>query len=369
MRKRSMYFSVISALCVLAMSLTACGGSAKSESYDMAVNEGYYSNDVYYDSVEEYMPEVGYMEEAKSEADYGMMASGSTGNLIASNTTSSKGNGTDGGTTDATGDVVIINGEKLVYTCNLEIETLTYDKSIQRIRENIEKYEGFVESENEYDDAHRWYYEDYTKTSGTKHMSLTVRIPTKYYNEFLSGIEGDDKVISKNSYVDNISRQYYDTSARIEALEIQLERLLEMMEQAKEIEDMITIEARLSEVQYQLNSARTSLAAMDADVAFSTITINVQEVMEYTRNIEPVKKNTFGDRLKNTLSETWDFFWEMLEGLLFLVIRLLPIALVCGVVTVVIVLIVKSNKKKKMKKMQALQQAYQQQLQNQQNQQ
>ena len=181
-------------------------------------------------------------------------------------------------------------------------------------------------------------------------MTLTVRIPTKYYNDFLGGIEGEDKITSKRSYVENISRKYYDTSARIEALEIQQDRLLDMLAQATEIEDMITIESRLSEVQYQLNSAKTSLASMDADVAFSTITVNVSEVMEYTPAQEPVKSNTFVDRLKNTLSETWEFFWEMLEGLLFAVIRLIPVALVVGVVALIIRAIIKAHKKKKMKK-------------------
>lgn len=348
-------FSVIAAVSALAMVLTGCGSAAKSETMsDMTVSNGYYDGGNF-DTAVEYYPEEDYYEEFKEEPDYGM-ASGSTGNLIASNTTSEKGVGADGQNT-------VINGEKLVYTCNLEMETLHYDQSIQRIRDSIAKYEGFVESENEYDDAYRWYYEDYTKTSGTKHMSLTVRIPTKYYNDFLNGIEGEDKVISKQSYVDNISRQYYDTSAKIEALKIQQDRLLEMLEQAKEIDDMIAVEARLSEVQYQLNSAKTSLASMDADVAFSTITLNVREVMEYTRDVEPVKKNTFGDRLKNTLFDTWEFFWEMLEGLLFLVIRLIPLAIVGGVIAVIVVLVVKSYKKKKMKKMAAMQALYQQQMQ------
>lgn len=359
MKKKTL--SVLSVICALAMALTACGSSAKMETSDMAVSNGYYDGGKY-DSVVEYYPEEGYYEEPKAELDYGM-ASGSTGNLIASNTSSAQGS-------DKSSETVVINGEKLVYTCNLEMETLDYNQTIQRIRDSIAKYEGFVESENEYDDAYRWYYEDYVKTTGTKHMSLTVRIPTKYYEEFLSGIEGNDKVTAKNSHVDNISRQYYDTSARIEALEIQQDRLLDMLEQAKDIDDMISIEARLSEVQYQLNSAKTSLAAMDADVAFSTITINVREVMEYTRDVEPVKRNTFGDRLKNTLFETWGFFWEMLEGLLFLVIRLIPVAIVGGAITVIVVLIVKRCKKNKMKKMAAMQALYQQQMQqNQQGQQ
>ncbi|MBQ7359072.1 MAG: DUF4349 domain-containing protein [Lachnospiraceae bacterium] len=334
MKKRK---GLLSVLCILAISLTACGSASKMESSDMAVNDSYYD----YGYAEEYYPEADYVEEkATEDGAYGVLASGSSSN------TSSKETGQTGADTDTT----VINGEKLVYTCNIVMETLNYDQCITRLRENIEKYDGFVESENETDDAGRWYYENYKKTSGTKHMSLTVRIPTQYYNDFLSGIEGQDKITSKRSYVDNISRQYYDTSARIEALEIQQDRLLDMLAAATEIEDMITIESRLSEVQYQLNSAKTSLASMDADVAFSTITVNVSEVMEYTPQTEPVKSNTFMDRLKNTLSETWDFFWEMLEVLLFAVIRLIPIALVVGVVVLVVGLIFKANKKKMMKK-------------------
>lgn len=251
-----------------------------------------------------------------------------------------------------TGETQVINGDKLVYTCNLTLQTLEYDSCVKTIRENISKYGGFIEEESEYDDAYRWYYGDYVKTTGTKHLTLTIRVPSAKYYEFLEQMEGAGKVISRNSYVENISRQYYETDAYIKSLEIQQDRLLEMMEQAVEIEDMITIEARLSEVQYQLSMAKTELSGMDADVEYSTITIDVEEVMEYTRD-EPVqKRNTFGDRLKNTLTETWEFFWEMLEGILFLIIRLIPVALVAGVIAVLIIWSIKSCKKRKQRKLQ-----------------
>ncbi len=346
MKKRKRYLTMIGTLCALAISLTACGSSSKMQASDMAITEGFYYEDNGYGyTTEEYYPETDYAEEkATYDGAYGLSASGSSS--TAANTTSSKETGVTSTDTDST----IINGEKLVYTCNVTMETLNYDQCITRIRESIEKYNGFIERENESDSARRWYYDNYVKTAGTQYMSLTVRIPTQHYYDFLNGIEGEDKITSKSSYVDNISREYYDTSALIEALEIQQERLLEMLEQANDVEDMITIESRLSEVQYQLNSARTSLASMDADVAFSTISINIEEVMEYTPEEVPVKSNTFVDRLTNTLSETWDFFWEMLETLLFGLIRLLPIVIVVGVVVLVIGIIFKVRKKNKMKK-------------------
>ena len=49
------------------------------------------------------------------------------------------------------------------------------------------------------------------------------------------------QVTSKSSEVENISQKYYDTSTRVEALEIEQARLLEMLSNASEIESMIAI--------------------------------------------------------------------------------------------------------------------------------
>lgn len=283
------------------------------------------SGNVSYDSVYEY---------GEEEYDY----AGTAGN--------SGGNASYG----ESGETEILTGEKLVYTCELTLQTLDYDTCVRTIRKNISNYGGFIEDETESDSAYRWYYENYVKKNGTRTLSLTIRIPSENYDTFLETLEGNGKIISKSSYVENISRQYYETDAMIKALEIQQDRLLAMMEQAVSIEDMITIEERLSEVQYQLSIYKNRLSSMDADVKYSTVTIHVEEVMEYIQDETPVKQNTFSDRLVNTLKSTWEFFLDMLEGILFLCIRLLPIALVAGVIGMIIRLCVRSHKKKKAKK-------------------
>lgn len=310
---------------LLAVSMVACGSSAEmmTSSANKAENSGgYYDYD--YDGSYDMV-----MEEAEMEMGTGGTAS----------------NGSIGGEE-------ILTGEKLVYTCNLTLQTLQYDSCVQEIKNNIQAFKGIIESESESDDAYRWYYSDYVKKSGTRYLHMTIRIPSENYYEFLDTLDGKGKIISKDSYVENISRQYYETSAMIKSLEIQQDRLLEMMEKATSIEDMITIEARLSEVQYQLSLYKNQLASMDADVEYSTITIRVEEVMEYTEDEPVVKTNTFGDRLKNTLVETWEFFLAMLEGILFLAIRLLPVALVLGVFVAFIVAVVKLSIKRSERKQQ-----------------
>jgi hypothetical protein len=194
----------------------------------------------------------------------------------------------------------------------------------------IEKYGGIIQSENETDSSYNWYYEDYRKTSGTMSNYLQIRVPSASYAEFVNELDGVGKVVSKSTSVDNISQEYYDTTVQIEALQTQEESLLAMLKSCESIEDMITVQDRLTEVQYQLNRLTTNLRYMDTDVAYSYVNISVEEVMEYHYE-EPVRTNTFGNRLKNTVRDTWDDFVEFLEWALFTIIHLIPYAILLGI--------------------------------------
>ena len=54
--------------------------------------------------------------------------------------------------------------------------------------------------------------------------------------------------------------------------------------------------------------------------------------MEYRKDSEPVKKNTFFDRLNHTIVSTGRGFLNFLEGLLFLLIGLMPYILIIAVI-------------------------------------
>lgn len=214
--------------------------------------------------------------------------------------------------------------EKLVYRCNLDIETLDYQSTMSALKDAIKKYNGIIQCENESDDVTNWYYKDYEKTRGTLHNYLEVRVPSANYYDFISELDGTGKIISKSSSIDNISQKYYDTTTQIEALKVQEKNLLEMMEKCETIEDMITVESRLSEIQYKISSLTTDRVYMDMDVAYSYVNIDIREVMEYNYAQKPVKKNTFMDRLKNVINNTYTGFLKFLEVVLFIIIELIP---------------------------------------------
>lgn len=227
-----------------------------------------------------------------------------------------------------------LSEQKLIYTADITIQTQTFQDTFNAVKDAITKVGGFVESESTSDSAWNWYYSDYRKSSGTLHSYITVRVPSAKYREFLSLIEGTDgKITSKSEYVQNITKRYNDQSILIESLEKQETRLLDMMDKAETIEDMITIESRLSEVQTQLNQARNTLAGYDTDIDYSTINVQIEEVLQYKSN---VVQQTFLERLGNTFSRSWRDFGEFMQDLILAIVYLLPAILVIVIILVIL---------------------------------
>jgi len=322
--------------------LTGCGGSGSSPAMDTATNS----------ATSNYAP-------AKN-SEYGMgIAQDSYGmNEAAAAEEADYGddnvNGDDNTTQNL--DSMTLLEEKLVYRCNLEIETLDYAGTMKSIKEAIAQYDGVIQSENETDSSYDWYYADYQKTQGTMRNYIEIRVPSKNYDSFVSALDGVGKITSKSSSIDNISQQYYDTTTQIEALKIQEKNLLEMLEQCTTIEEMITVQDRLTSVQYDINRLQTNKRYMDVDVAYSYVNISIEEVMEFRVDEEPVKKNTFADRLANTLKSTYSGFLMFLEIVLFLFIRIFPyLAIVCIILFFALRKTIKRHReeKKRMKEQQA----------------
>ena len=271
----------------MAKSLSTAGSSARNE---MDLGEAAYE----------------YEEEAFYDEDDSADFSGTDAlNPNASSTDPSGGNESASTSSDAKGKV---RPEKLVYTGNLTVETTDFSATLARVKENITQMGGFIESEDDSDDAYGWYMDGYRKSSSTLRTYIQARIPSARFYEFLDGVEGDSaKVTSRSVNVQNISRRYSETATTIESYEIQERRLLEMMEDAKRVSDMLEIEARLSEVQGYLKQYRNSLADMDTDVAYSTVSISIREVGIYTRP----EATSFGDKLKESFS---DGIWRFRNG-------------------------------------------------------
>ena len=140
---------------------------------------------------------------------------------------------------------------------------------------------------------------------------------------------------------ENISLEYADTQARKDALKAEYDRLLELMAQAENIDTVIAIEARLSEVRLEMDSLSSRLRTFDNLVDYATVTLNVYEV----QHISNVDSPSVAQRIKNGLSDTmYSLETFFVDAVIFLIVNL-PVFLVIAVIIFIVLMLLKLIRK------------------------
>ena len=249
-----------------------------------------------------------------------------------------------------------LNPEKLVYTATVELETKDFDNAVEQLSERLLMVGGIIQNENFYDDTPwEYYYGEYDETtyrkvSGYKRLVTTVRIPTASFDAFLDDVGGIGHVTNSSSYVSNITQEYYSTKSYLESYQNQLEVLLGMYEQCETIDEMITVEQRISEVQAEINQLTTRISSLDRDVAYSTVTITLSEVAEYSDTPREQEEKSFGQKVLERIVNSWDTMVKVLENLLYFLIDIMWLLIFIGVILVLVITINRRRRKALMAK-------------------
>ncbi len=245
-----------------------------------------------------------------------------------------------GGTQLETGSGAAPEGspEKLIYSASATVETTEFDRTIEKLSALVEQYGGFVESSSINGSN---YYTQSRGYSSERYASYVIRVPSGNFSALMGSLSTLGNVPYSHTYTENITAQYYDTDARLTAYQTQEARLLEMMEAAKTVEDLIAIEEKLTELRYQIESLQSTLKNWDRQVAYSTLDLEVQEVIEYT----PESRMSYGQELAlaltNGLRRTGEFF----KDLLLAIVGALPALVILAVVLAILIPVWKKHRK------------------------
>ncbi len=213
------------------------------------------------------------------------------------------------------------NGAKLIYTADLDMETLEFDQAVSDLAALTEELGGYYESSS------------ISESGSTRRANYTVRIPAENYRAFLDQVGELCHLLSQQEYTEDVSEAYYDTSGRLETQKTKLARLQELLTEAESMEDIITIESAISETEEMIDRLSGTLRHYDALVDYSTVTVYLREVKVY----EPEPDPTYGKRLGTAFVEGLEGFVEGLGDILVaLAYSWLWLLLIAGIVILIL---------------------------------
>ncbi len=219
---------------------------------------------------------------------------------------------------------------KLIRTVTMEVETENYDALLPDIEKKVAHYGGYIESSSTYNNSSN--YGDNEK----REAYMTIRIPAANLDAFLHTVSDQSNVTYKTENVQDVTLSYVDLESHKKALEEEQKRLMDFMEEAETIEDLITIEDRLTQVRYELESMESQIRTYDNQVDYSTVSITITEVKEYT----PVEEESAWTRIQKGFAERSEAVIEGLQDFGIWIVVHVPDLIVLAVVVCVILLII-----------------------------
>ena len=121
------------------------------------------------------------------------------------------------------------------------------------------------------------------------------------------------------------------------------------MLQAKDLDSIIVLQNRLTEVRYQIESAESTLRVLENQVSYATLSLNIREVMEIKPQEQP-HIDTYGEKVAKTFKQSLHNIGEFFKALFLVLVAVSPVLVPMIVITVVALIIIISSVKKRRKK-------------------
>lgn len=228
-------------------------------------------------------------------------------------------------------------GRKLIRNITMQVETEEFDRMISGVNAKLSELGGYTEQSDISGTSL-----NYRGQPIPRYANITARIPDDKLDRFVGAVSDSGNVTNKSESTQDVTLQYSDMESRKKSLEIEQERIWQFLEKAESIDTVITLEQRLSDIRYQLESMESQLRLYDNQVDYSTVYLNIAEVTSYT----PAAPESAGTRMKNGLAKNFESLITALTNLLIFIITTCPFWIPLAVIAAVILSAVRRHNRK-----------------------
>ncbi|WP_353528537.1 DUF4349 domain-containing protein [Anaerococcus nagyae] len=230
----------------------------------------------------------------------------------------------------------ISSDRKIENIFDYTFESINYDQDYDKLTKLVDDHKGYIESSNLNIDTGR------NGDENIRNFGASIKIPQEESNKFKNEIAKIGKIIYQSSYTNDLTSYYKDINIRLSSKEKELDKLNDLMKNAKNIDETMAIQARILEVEDEIDQMKSMIKDVDSKVTYDTFDININEVYDYNNyaNNNP----DFSSRIKEAFKDSIHIFSKFWQDLLVAIVSIWPLILVA----IIIIYIIKKSKEKKL---------------------
>jgi hypothetical protein len=197
---------------------------------------------------------------------------------------------------------------KIVRNANVRVRVENLETAEIAVNDLMEKY-GAYAAATIADETYRHY---------------TIRVPSAVYKDFLAGTAGMGKVINRSESATDVTLRYYDLEGRLNTSKELLKTFQSYLGKAKNIEEILSVERRIAELQSEIDSTGKDLRRLANDVDYSTVDLNILGPAAVSLSYQ---YPTLTDRIKELFGDFGNFLSVLAVIIIGIVVYGVPIAL------------------------------------------
>jgi hypothetical protein len=170
------------------------------------------------------------------------------------------------------------------------------------VRIRVEDIEGVCEQIKDKTLELKGYLNDYSvrTNENNAHADISLKVPSACYQEMLEFIVKLGKPDYKREYTNDVTNQCIDLDARIKVLRAEEESLLNLLNKAETVEDVLKIKAQITTTRQERESLEGQFKVLSNSVEYATINVSLYKPRNSDVNVNVENLNV--------ISRSWSGF-------------------------------------------------------------
>lgn len=161
--------------------------------------------------------------------------------------------------------------KKIIKNGNLNLEVRNYQTFNTAIHSIAKQFGGYIAREEQ------------TQSGNRIENRVVLKIPVEKFEDAMSALSpSGEKIIDRNINAEDVTGEMVDVQARIEAKKQARLKYLDLLKQAKNMEEVLQVQQELNQIQEETETAAGRMKYLNYAAAYSTIHLTFFQVLNTT---------------------------------------------------------------------------------------
>ena len=202
--------------------------------------------------------------------------------------------------------------KKIIKTASVNLEVEDYNKYYTSIREKVKSMGGYIAQEEQ------------SQSDYKIENSMLIKVPVDQFDNAVVLLSGNVKKINERKITSqDVTAEVVDTRSRIEAKKQVRQRYMDMLGQAKNMQEILSVQSEINGIQEEIESATGRIEYLGHASVFSTINLTYYQVLNSAARDTEKTDPSFGEKVKGAFKAGW----EIVSNLFIVIITIWPLIL------------------------------------------